>query len=203
MHINSVAFFGCLCGNEGDPHYDGAKATAKLVALSKRRVVNGGGPGTMLAATLGAKEGHGKTTVVYYKPKYATNFEGAVAENIADQTFEESNYITRTKKMLEIADAYIIFNGGTGTISELGMAWGIARLYFGHSKPLILFGDFWHHIMREFKRHMLVREDEYKVFKIVNTPEDALKAIVDFENNFKIHEHNHDNNMNDEKGLYL
>src|SRR5258708_24428328 len=65
--INSVTFFGCSCGEPGDPNFESAQAVAKEVALSGRRVVNGGGPGVMLAATLGAKAGKGKTTVYYSK----------------------------------------------------------------------------------------------------------------------------------------
>jgi len=55
MEITSVSFFGCSCGKDGDPHYDAAFAAAEVVARSGRRVVNGGGPGIMLAA-LGAYE---------------------------------------------------------------------------------------------------------------------------------------------------
>src|SRR5579883_2613534 len=100
LTINSVTFFGCSCGEPGEPNYEAAKAVAKAIAVSGRRVVNGGGPGTMLAATLGAKEGGGKTTVVYYRPELATNFKGEIAANYATEQYEESNYILRTKKLL-------------------------------------------------------------------------------------------------------
>jgi len=46
------------------------------IVQSGRRIVNGGEPGVMLAATLGAKKANGKTTVVCYKPELATLFEG-------------------------------------------------------------------------------------------------------------------------------
>lgn len=124
MEIKTVAFFGCACGEPGDSHFDSAKKVAKTIAQSKRRVINGGGAGVMLAATQGAEEGNGKTTVVYYRPELASNFKGEIAVNFADQSYEEANYILRTKKLLELADAYIIFYGGTGTISEFGLAWG-------------------------------------------------------------------------------
>jgi len=52
------------------------------------------------------------------------------------------NYVERTLKLLELGEIYVIFNGGTGTISEFGMAWGLARLYFGNHKPMVLFGQF-------------------------------------------------------------
>ena len=179
--INSVTFFGCSCGEPGDPNFESAQAVAKEVALSGRRVVNGGGPGVMLAATLGAKAGKGKTTVVYYRPELATQFKGEIAANFADEHYEESNYILRTKKLLELGNAYIIFNGGTGTISEFAMAWGVARLYFGHHKPLILYGEFWHSIMENFKKHMFVRKEEYEVFTIATTPAEAIAALEKYE----------------------
>ena len=61
------------------------------------------------------------------------------------------------------------------------MAWGLARLYFGHHKPLILYGKFWKNIMKAFKENMLLREEESKVYKIVDDPEEVLQAIYDFE----------------------
>lgn len=191
MEIKSVAFFGCSCGEKGDPHFDDAYEVAKAVANSKRRVVNGGGPGVMLAATLGAKEGNGKTTAVYYKPELASNFKGEIAANFVDESFEEANYILRTKKLLEISDAYIIFNGGTGTISEFSMAWGVARLYIDHHKPLLLYGEFWQHLMADFKEHMLIRPEEERVYTIVNSPSEVLTALEKYEQILKKNRHEH------------
>src|SRR3989344_3283210 len=185
MEITSVSFFGCSCGKDGDPHYDAAFAAAEVVARSGGRVVNGGGPGVMLAAPLGAKAGGGKTTAVYYRPELAKLAEGPLAANHADESFEESNYILRTKKLLELGDAYIVFNGGTGTISEFGMAWGLARLYFGHHKPLILYGAFWNNIIKAFTENMRTRPEELEVFRVVTTPEEAFHALQVFEGALK------------------
>mgnify|MGYP001616937147 CR=1 FL=1 len=196
--IASISFFGCACGQKGEAHYDGATETARLVAASGRRVVNGGGPGVMLAATMGAEAGGGQTTAVYYRPEIATMFNGEVAANYADETFEEANYVLRTKKLLELGNAYIIFNGGTGTISEFGMAWGLARLYFGHHRPLILYGDFWQGVMDAFKKNMLVRPEEYEVFTIVRTPEEVLAAVEKYEKVLEKNHHEHTTCKNSE-----
>jgi predicted Rossmann-fold nucleotide-binding protein len=71
----------------------------------------------------------------------------------------------------------MIFNGGTGTISEFAMAWGMARLYFGHHKPLILCGKHWYEIVATFIRNMRIREDELNVFNIVDSPKEALREL--------------------------
>lgn len=203
MELRAVSFFGCSCGEPGDAHYDGAMQTAKLVAESGRRVVNGGGPGVMLAATEGARLGNGNTTAVYYRPVMASNFEGELTENHADESHEEANYVLRTKKLLELGDAFIVFNGASGTISEFGMAWGLARLYFGHHKPMILFGDFWGPIMDTFKENMLVRPEEYEVFTIVSTPEEALVAIEKYDEVLKVNRHEHKGCVGEECYLLL
>jgi len=102
-----------------------------------------------------------------------------------------------------LSDINIIFNGGTGTISEFGMAWGLARLYFGHHKPLILYGDFWKPIMDSFKNNMLVRPEEYEVFTIVSSPKDALEAIEKYEGVLTKNRHEHINCNSSECYLLL
>jgi predicted Rossmann-fold nucleotide-binding protein len=80
-----------------------------------------------------------------------------------------------------LGDAYVIFRGGTGTISEFGMAWGLARLYFGHHKPLVLYGEFWNEVISSFQKNMRIRPEDTKVYKVANSPEDAYEAIQVFE----------------------
>lgn len=183
MEINKVAFFGCSCGNKGDENFDNAFEAAQAIALSGRTIVNGGGHGVMLASTLGAKAVNGKTISVFYQPELASNFEGRStnAAVFADKQYEEANYILRTKRLLELSDAFIVFNGGTGTISEFAMAWGIARLYIDHHKPLLLYGKFWHHLMADFKEHMLIRPEEERVYSIVNSPQELMAALDKYE----------------------
>lgn len=175
--IKRVAFFGHSESKPGDPEYDAAYKTAKLLAQHGYENVNGGGPGVMLAATEGARDGGGKVTVVSFVPRDMSHFEGRDPRNKADEEIVRENYLERTLELLNQGDIYVIFNGGTGTISEFGMAWGLARLYFGHHKPLILFGDWWHEIMEAFGRNMLMRGIELKVYRIVTTPEEVLQEI--------------------------
>lgn len=201
--INAVTFFGSSIGDPGDENYDSAQIIAREVAKKGIEIIDGGGPGVMSAATLGAKDVDGKTVAVYYDPKFATTFEGPSTVNMADKVYKESNYIERTRKLLELGDAYILFNGGTGTISEFGMAWGLARLYFGHHKPLILFGYFWHYIVEEFRRRMKIRPEDLEVFTIASKPEDVMKAITAYDVILERNRHEHIKCNDDECRLFL
>ena len=203
MEIRAVTFFGSHASQPDENNYKQAELVAKAVAETGRTVINGGGPGVMLAATKGAKEAHGKTEVVYYRPELADHFVGEVAANHADIAYEESNYIERTERLLELGDAYIVFNGGTGTISEFAMAWGVARLYIDHHKPLLLYGEFWHHLMADFKEHMNISPDEERVYTIVTTPEEVVKALSDYENILLKANHKHEVCKGPECTLFL
>ena len=189
--IERVAIFGFADAPEESDLYKEAFAVAKAVAECGYTVVNGGGPGVMKAATEGAKSGGGKVIGVTFKPKETTGFEGKDPQNKVDKEIETSNYLERTLKLLQLGQVYVVFDGGTGTLSEFGMAWGLAKLYFGHHKPLILYGDFWQKIINSFKENMLLRPEELKVFKIVSSPEGVLQAIKEFEEEIQRGEHEH------------
>lgn len=180
--IQKITFLGYADAKEGDEPYKNAYEVAKICAQNGYIVVNGGGPGVMKAATLGAKSAGGRTIGVTFYPKDIPVFEGRDEENKVDELLVVDNYLERTLKLLEIGQVFIIFNGGTGTISEFGMAWGLARLYFGRHKPLILYGNFWQEIIFAFTKGMYIRPEERQVFKIVNDPIQVIDALKRFEN---------------------
>lgn len=188
-HIQNVAIFGYAnLSNKEDLFQEVFKVSKKL-AQAGYTIVDGGGPGVMLAASLGAKEGGGKVIGVTLYPKDMKNFEGKDPANLLDKEIKTETYVERTLTLMKQGQVYVIFKGGTGTISEFGMAWGLARLYFGHHKPLVLYGKFWHKIIKAFKENMLLRPEEEKVFKIVSSPEEVLEAINMFEKEIEKGEH--------------
>jgi uncharacterized protein (TIGR00730 family) len=189
--IENVAIFGYADSRKKDKLYQGVYDISKKLAEAGYTVVDGGGPGVMLAASLGAKEGGGKVIGVTLYPKDMPNFEGRDERNLLDKEIKTGSYVERTLALMREGQVYVVCNGGTGTISEFAMAWGLARLYFGHHKPLILYGKFWKKIIKAFKENMLMRPEEMKVFKIVETPDQVLDAIKQFEEEIERGEHNH------------
>jgi len=175
--FKNITVFGFADATEKDQVWKDAFATAKLLAENGYTIVNGGGPGVMKAATLGAHAGGGKAIGVSFYPKNAPLFEGRDKTNVIDEEIVTEHYLERTMKLLDIGDAYVTFKGGTGTLSEFGMAWGLARLYFGHHKPFILFGDFWRDMLESFEKNMYIRGEEMKVYRIADTPEKVLDEL--------------------------
>jgi uncharacterized protein (TIGR00730 family) len=190
--IKNVAFFGDANIPTTDPAYKAAYEVAKILAREGYTIVDGGGPGVMDAATKGAEKAGGETLTVTFYPEDAPGFEGRYLGNIPDKEIVTTNYIERMFKLLEHAELFIIFKGGSGTISEFGTAWVMAKLYYGHHKPFILFGDFWRDIIAAIKKGMNIDEKELAVFEVVDKPEDVLPTIHEMEEKLLMAEHNHE-----------
>ena len=175
--VKNIAFFGDAAVSELSEPYKMAYRAAQELGKEGYVVVNGGGPGVMAASTKGAEAVGAETLSVTFYPKHATGFEGRYVGNVTDQEIKTTNYIERMFKLMEHADLYLIFRGGTGTISEFGTAWVLAKLYYGHHKPFILVGDFWRPVIRAIKENLLIDSKEKDVFEIVDTIEEILPAI--------------------------
>ena len=179
--IKNIAFFGDANIPESDPDYKDAYDLAKMLASETFAIVNGGGPGIMNASTQGAEAADGETLSVTFSPNDAPGFEGRYLGNVTDREIKTTNYIERMFKLMEHADLYIIFRGGTGTVSEFGTAWVLGKLYYGHHKPFILYGEFWKEIIEVLKKNLNIDEQEMDVFRIITKHEDVLPTIEHFE----------------------
>ena len=175
--LKKVTIFGYSEAKPGGSLYQAAFETSKQLAQAGFTIVNGSGPGVMKAATQGAHAGGGKAIGVSFDAKGMTFFEGKDLDNKVDQLIMLKSYVERTMKLLEEGEVYIIFNGGTGTLSEFAMAWGLARLYYGNHKPMIFYGSFWHEVIEAIAKNMLLREKEKRVYRIVDNPQEVVKVV--------------------------
>lgn len=181
--IKRVAMFGSADIDEKDPLYQEAFNVARYLAYHEKVIINGGGPGVMQASTQGAEAGGGQTLVVTFSPdpNDAPEFEGRFAGNNADVEIKTKNYVERMFGLLEHADAFIIFKGGTGTLSEWATTWLMAHIYFGKHKPFILYGEFWHDVIRVIRENFFISEKEMQVFQIVKNEDELIPVFERFE----------------------
>ena len=183
--IKHIALFGSADVDDRHPLYQEAFKVARYLAYQGKIVVNGGGPGVMQAATEGAEAAGGDTLAVTFYPKDMPEFEGRSSGNRVDKEIKTANYIERMFVLMDNADAFVCFQGGTGTLSEWTTAWLLAHLYYGNHKPLILYGEFWHEVLRVINDNFLIGEKEKTVYKIVNDQEELVRAIDEFEREFR------------------
>ncbi len=175
--INNITFFGDSAIPEDDDIYRSVWNAARFLAEKGFTIVNGGGPGIMKAATDGAESVGGETIAVYWEPKLASFFEGKNLANITDESEASSNYVMRTLGLISKGDAYVVCKGGTGTVSEFGLVWCLAKLYYGCHKPVILYGDFWDDLIESFQKTMNIDETELAVLYQATTPEQLMDIL--------------------------
>ncbi len=189
--FKKVAFFGDAAVLPDSDYYQTAYHAAKKLAKMGYVVVNGGGPGIMDAATRGAESVDGHTESVTFYPEHATGFEGRYLSNITDKEIKTKNYIERMFVLMERSDIFLIFQGGTGTISELGTAWVLAKLYYGHHKPFILVGHFWRAVIGAMHDNLLIDAKEMDVFRIVDGIDDIVPTMKKLEEVLNKVDHSH------------
>lgn len=179
--IKYVAIFGSADVDQDHPLYQEAFSAARYLAYNDKVVVNGGGPGVMNAATQGAQSADGETLAVTFYPKDMPEFEGRYGENVVDKEIRTANYIERMFGLMDHADAFICFQGGTGTLSEWSTAWLLGHLYYGNHKPLILYGEFWKDVMKVINENFLIGEKEDSIYRIVKNEKELIEALEEFE----------------------
>ncbi len=181
MKINKkikVAFLGGSAWFPQDQPFKDAFEVARLIAEKGYVVVNGGGPGVMRAATLGAQAAGKYAQVITYHPgKAKIHYEGIDLENTYDDEIITLDYFDRTKVMLQTTDIHIIFKGSIGTLSELGMTWVSSWIHEPDSKPILLYGDFWNEILNVLTKNLHIVNHETDLFKVVTTPEEVLEYL--------------------------
>lgn len=179
--ISRVAFFGDGEAGPEDKHYQLAYRTAILLAENGYITVNGGGPGIMLASTLGAEEVKGQVEVVVIEEKKQPkgNYEGQSDLNVglADKIYNEIDYLNRIGELAKVADAFLIFKGGTGTIAELGYVWSVAKFEHGHHEPVIFVGKGWKRIIGKLKKFLNLEKKEMEVVYYANDGKEVLKIL--------------------------
>jgi uncharacterized protein (TIGR00730 family) len=200
--IKSLAYFGGAELLSDDPYYEEVMECSRYLAEKGYHTINGGGPGVMKASTEGAHLAGGKVTGVTFYSKDMSLFEGRDSTNLIDKEVVTKSYVERTLTMLALADAYLIFRGGTGTVSEFGMAWGLAKLYYGNHKPIILYGKYWKEIVDTLNKHMNLGDVALKVYSIVDSPQAVHQALIDYEEMHKSNNRARKFNKN-EKGFQL
>ena len=133
----------CVFGSYKPIEQDGIKVIliGKKLAEQGYAIISGGFGGSMEQISKGAKQAGGKTIGVTYYEFLDLKYDKAneyVDEEIITRSIHE-----RISKMMELADAFLAFPGGTGTLFELASVLESVNKGLIQNKPIICFGDYW------------------------------------------------------------
>ena len=174
---NAVTIFGSARTHAGDPYYEKAVETARLLAQEGFPIITGGGPGIMEAANRGAQEGNGLSIGCNIELPFEQRQNAFVERAINFRYF-----FVRKTMFMKYAMAFIVFPGGYGTLDELFEA--LTLIQTGKAKlfPVVLFGrDYWSG-MAEWLRDRVAGEGkiattDLDLFQLTDSPPEAVAII--------------------------
>jgi len=135
-----VTVFGSAFPKDGETEYDTAYKLGSLLAQKGFDLNTGGYMGIMEAVSKGVKENGGKATGItlsYVKSKPNIYLDNIIS---CDTLFE------RITKLIELGDAYIVMQGGTGTLLELAGVWEYLNKGLMKTKPVACYSLMWKEI---------------------------------------------------------
>ena len=166
----SITVFGSAMPLPGDAEYETAYKLGKLLAIKGFNVVNGGYYGIMEAVSKGASENGDSVTGItlsYIKRK---------PNAFLSEVISCENLFERISKLIELGDAYIVLQGGTGTLLELAAVWEYLNKELIDSKPVACYSSMWKGIGEIMNKQL---EKERKSVNHVSFFDD-IEKLVDF-----------------------
>ena len=151
-----ITSFGSAFINENEPLYSEITDIGKYIAEAGYTICSGGYSGSMEAISKGAKSAGGKTIGVTVKGWQT------VPNDYIDEIVEMPNLMERIVELIGIADAYIIFKGGTGTLVEISVALELINKRSMPEKKMIFYTDFWKDMIE------ILKQDSPKLKDMIN-----------------------------------
>lgn len=149
-----VSIFGSARLRPGSPQYEQVKELAARLTRAGCEIITGGGPGLMQAANEGAALGDPHDVRTSYGIRVALPFEKA-ANPYVERDFVHRTFFSRLHHFARLSDAFIVADGGIGTLLEAAMIWQLLQVRHMKEVPLIFFGPMWEGLVRWAKESML------------------------------------------------
>jgi uncharacterized protein (TIGR00725 family) len=141
MRQKFVTVFGSSIPRPGDEEYDVAFRLGKKLAEAGLNVCSGGFQGIMDAVSKGAVE-NGAQAVGITLDIYNVSPSKYLTKEIRTHTLAE-----RLNHLIEIGDAYVVLQGGTGTLVELSLVWEYFNKNMIPNKPFACHSIMWKQIV--------------------------------------------------------
>jgi hypothetical protein len=166
--VRVVTVFGSSQLEENYPDYQKAVLIGRMLAEAGFAVCNGGYGGIMEASARGAKEAGGETIGII------TEEFPLKANRWIDKVKTMKTWRERLFELIETGDAYLLFDGGTGTLVELFVVWEMMNKKM-MQKPVVVFGPFLRALLRELRKERFVIFNDW--VRPAETVDQALESL--------------------------
>lgn len=177
-----VSIFGSARLPEDHAWYQTAQDIAEGLGAKGYGIISGGGPGIMEAANRGAK--------AVGAPSVGLNIELPHEQKPndfidLDKSVDFDYFFVRKVMFVKYSQGFVVMPGGFGTLDEVFEAITLIQTKKIGRFPVVLVGrDYWGGLVdwieTTLKGNGLISPDDTKLFKLVDTAEEAILAIDDF-----------------------
>lgn len=177
-----VSIFGSARISPDSPHYEQVRYLAKELTTMGCRIVTGGGPGFMQAASQGAAEaaadaGGGPIGINIELPFEPTT------NPFVKEIYEHRTFFSRLHHFVLQSNAFVVTPGGIGTALEALMIWQLLQVKTIYDAPLIMVGHMWRDMVNwgrscwVDKAPQLADASDMDIPQCVDTPEQAVELV--------------------------
>lgn len=166
-----VTIFGGSKCCESDPEYREAQRVGELLAEEGFTICTGGYLGVMEAASRGAREKGGRVLGIVMN-QFKAEPNRYLTDKVATPHFYE-----RLQRLITRSIGFVAIRGGMGTVTELSLVWNKIQTRVIGPRPLVLLGECWPPIVREWQKHLAVSYADVAALDFAATPEQAVAII--------------------------
>jgi len=170
-----IAIFGRADALNNESDYTEAREAGRILAREGFSVLSGGYGGVMEAVSRGAVEEGGEAVGVV--------FAGASSRKpnpFLTSVVEASDLFERQKMLVEMADGYMAFPPGAGTLSEVCLLWAHRKSGAKTSAPLALAGEKWIRLLDFLRRERIIPENLLQYVFCFGSGPEAAGYVAEF-----------------------
>ena len=172
MSERIITIFGGSKCREGDPEYADAMRVGAFLADAGFTICTGGYSGIMEAASRGAHERGGRVIGI------TMNQFKSEPNRYLTEKFPSEHFYERLQRLIIRSVGYVALHGGMGTVTEISLVWNKMQTHVLERRPLVLLGDCWPPVVREWQRHLAVTDADVGFLRFATSPDEAVAIIV-------------------------
>lgn len=182
-----VSIFGSARTKPDNKYYQYAVEIAEKLTQFGYGVITGGGPGIMEAGNKGAQQAGGKSVGLNIDLPFEQNHNPYIDR---DKMLDFDYFFVRKVMFIKYAQGFVVLPGGFGTLDELFEALTLIQTQKIGKFPIVLVGsNFWTGLIDWVKKvlleeHANINKEDLDLFKIVDTPDEAVAVINNFYNKY-------------------
>jgi uncharacterized protein (TIGR00730 family) len=166
-----ITIFGSSKPIDNEEQYLNAYNLGKTLAQNGFDICTGGFNGIMEAASKGAVEGGGEAIGV------TVDLWSGRTNKFITKEIKCTTLFERINKLMELGDAFVVLQGGTGTLLELAAAWEYSNKGLMGIKPIACHSSLWKTIISVMKEQMKFEGRNADIVKTFDKVEEIVEYL--------------------------